>query len=167
MAQQTMTEKDSYLANFEREYQTTLKVLRAFPPDQFDFKPTEKNRPARDIIWILTLNQMVIVPTLEMSELKPGGLPAAPKTFTEMLGAFEDAHRSSVAKVKAANDRTLNEMMRMPVGPKQLGDVRRIDALWMFLHDTIHHRGQLSVYVRGCGGKLPSIYGPTADEPWT
>src|SRR5262245_6555621 len=124
MAQQTMAEKDTFLQNFEREYQTTLKVLRSFPPDQFDFKPTEKNRPARDVIWILTLNQMVIEPTLEMSELRPGGLPQAPKTFQEMLGAFEDGHRSSVAKLRAANDSKLNETLRMPVGPKQMGDVR-------------------------------------------
>ena len=41
------------------------------------------------------------------------------------------------------------------------------DALWFELFDHIHHRGQLSVYVRLAGAKLPSIYGPTADEPIT
>jgi uncharacterized damage-inducible protein DinB len=40
------------------------------------------------------------------------------------------------------------------------------DILWIMLMDSIHHRGQLSVYVRMAGGKVPSIYGPSADEPW-
>ena len=41
-----------------------------------------------------------------------------------------------------------------------------IDVLWFMLTDSIHHRGQLSVYVRMAGGRVPSIYGPSADEPW-
>ena len=48
-----------------------------------------------------------------------------------------------------------------------MGQVRVIDLAWMLLHDSIHHRGQISVYIRLAGGKVPSIYGPTADEPWT
>jgi uncharacterized damage-inducible protein DinB len=47
-----------------------------------------------------------------------------------------------------------------------MGDVRRQDFLWMMLNDMIHHRGQFSVYLRMAGGKVPSIYGPSKDEPW-
>jgi uncharacterized damage-inducible protein DinB len=47
-----------------------------------------------------------------------------------------------------------------------MADVRVIDILWFMLMDSIHHRGQLSVYVRMTGGKVPSIYGPSGDEPW-
>jgi len=50
--------------------------------------------------------------------------------------------------------------------PKTLGPITRMNWLWFLLHDQIHHRGQLSIYLRMAGGKLPSIYGPTADEPW-
>lgn len=52
------------------------------------------------------------------------------------------------------------------VAPKQMGDVRRGDLLQMMVMDNVHHRGQFSVYLRMAGGKVPSIYGPTADEPW-
>ena len=44
--------------------------------------------------------------------------------------------------------------------------VRRADILWLTLHDMIHHRGQFSIYLRMAGGKVPSIYGPSGDEPW-
>jgi uncharacterized damage-inducible protein DinB len=57
--------------------------------------------------------------------------------------------------------------MQFPVGPKKMGDMRRIDVLWSSLMDQVHHRGQLSVYLRLVGAKVPSIYGPTADEPWS
>jgi uncharacterized damage-inducible protein DinB len=59
-----------------------------------------------------------------------------------------------------------NSMIKFPVGPKQMGDFRKADVLWMMMMDAIHHRGQFSVYVRMAGGKVPSIYGPSADEPW-
>jgi uncharacterized damage-inducible protein DinB len=49
-----------------------------------------------------------------------------------------------------------------------MGDWRAIDFIWyMVLLDHIHHRGQMSVYVRLAGGKVPSIYGPSGDDPWT
>ena len=47
-----------------------------------------------------------------------------------------------------------------------MGDVRIMDIFWLMLMDSVHHRGQFSVYLRMSGGKVPSIYGPTADEPW-
>ena len=54
----------------------------------------------------------------------------------------------------------------VPTGPGKVGDLRTMDLLWTTLMDQVHHRGQLSVYTRMAGGKVPSIYGPSADEPW-
>jgi uncharacterized damage-inducible protein DinB len=47
-----------------------------------------------------------------------------------------------------------------------MGEMTRMEWLWFLLHDEIHHRGQFSVYLRMADAKVPSIYGPTADEPW-
>jgi uncharacterized damage-inducible protein DinB len=44
--------------------------------------------------------------------------------------------------------------------------LRRADVLWMFAMDQVHHRGQFSVYSRIAGASVPSIYGPSGDEPW-
>ncbi len=57
-------------------------------------------------------------------------------------------------------------MVQFPSGPGKVSDIRRGNLLWMFLYDHIHHRGQLSVYQRIAGGRVPSIYGPSGDEPW-
>jgi len=51
--------------------------------------------------------------------------------------------------------------------PKTMGDYQRIGFMWFLLSDQIHHRGQFSIYSRMADGKVPSIYGPSADEPWT
>jgi uncharacterized damage-inducible protein DinB len=68
--------------------------------------------------------------------------------------------------VNKMSDDQLRETIKFFTAPKTLGDVPKIQFLWMTLHDHIHHRGQFSIYLRMADGKLPSIYGPTADEPW-
>ena len=62
--------------------------------------------------------------------------------------------------------RELNKTVKFFVAPKQMGDLRKMDVLWYMLMDSVHHRGQFSVYLRMADGKVPSIYGPSADEPW-
>lgn len=165
MTTQTMTEKDAYLATFEREFQTTLKLLKNFPPSQLDIRPTDKLPDARNLIWMLVMSQGVVQPLLG-PELKPMDPTPAPATLDALITAFEKTHSESAAKVAAMSPSDFNQTLRMPVGPKQMGDVRRGDALWMMLYDTIHHRGQLTVYTRKAGGIVPSIYGPTAEVPW-
>ena len=73
MTEKTMTERDLYLAAFEREYQTTLKVLRAYPREKSELKPADKLKAARELAWMLVLNQMVVVPTLS-GKLVPGSV---------------------------------------------------------------------------------------------
>lgn len=165
MTQKTMTEKDMYLAAFEREYQTTLDVLRAYPAGKSELKPAEKLRNARELAWMLVLNQTAVIPTLK-GDLQFGTFPGAPKEWRDVLVAFERGHREAMSVLEALTEEQMNRTLQLPVGPRRSGDVRIADALWLFLNDTIHHRGQFSVYLRIAGGKVPSIYGPTADEPW-
>ncbi len=161
-----MTEKEMFLQTWDREHQITTKVLRAYPPDKLDIKPSALSRTARELAWVFVAEQavvdMVVKGQLDMS----GAEPAPPATMQEILAVFEKMQKEMVGKVKKLSEADYNGMMKFMVGPKQMGDVRRADALWMTLMDQVHHRGQLSVYLRMAGGKLPSIYGPTADEPW-
>lgn len=165
MAQQTMTEKDMYVNAFEREYQTTLKVLRSFPSNKAELKAAPNMKPAREIAWMLVLNQMVPAGVMA-GELDPTAMPPAPTNFDEVVTGFEKAHKEIMPRLHSISDTEWNGTIKMPVGPKQFADMRKGDALWFFLNDTIHHRGQFSVFVRAAGAKLPSIYGPTADEQW-
>ena len=159
------SEKDMYEQAFEREYQITRKVLRAFPPERAELKPSERMKNARELAWMLVLNQIVVIPTIQ-GDLQPGAFPQAPGSWDELLARFDTAHRETAARIAQLTESQMNRTLTMPVGREQMGEVRTGEALWMFLNDTIHHRGQFSVFLRLAGGKLPSIYGPTADEPW-
>ena len=165
MSTKTMTEKDSYLATFDREYETTLRLLKSYPADKLEIQPVDTLPKARNLIWMLVISQNVVQALLG-PELKPMSPPEPPNTLAELIAAFELAHKESMAKVSAIAPSEFNTTINMPVGPKQLADVRRGDALWMMLYDTIHHRGQLTVYTRKAGGIVPSIYGPTREQPW-
>jgi uncharacterized damage-inducible protein DinB len=166
MAQKTHTEKDHFLQAFERECQTTLKVLKALPEDKSDFTPHPKLRSAKDLAWTFVAEQGLSDHAMAGSMNFAGSMPPPPDKLSEVIRAFEKTSRETMDKVSKAGDDTLNRTIQFPAGPGRMADVRVQDVLWFCLNDQIHHRGQLSVYVRMTGGKVPSIYGPTADEPW-
>ena len=166
MAVHAATEKDMFLRTLERESQTTLKILKAFPEAKADFKPHERSRSAKDLAWTFVLEQGLAEGAIkgQVDFSKP--MPTAPAGFGDVLAAFERATRETIAKVSAASEDDLNRTVAFPVGPGKMGDLRRFDVLWTTLMDQVHHRGQFSVYLRLAGAKVPSIYGPSADEPW-
>ena len=165
MSTETLTERDGFLATFEREYQTTLKILKAFPGNPTGLRVSDRAQTAGAIAWTLALAQQTTGPILA-GELMPGGFPEQPETWPAIIAGFEQSHREAAERLQEMSEADMNGTVRMPVGPKQIADVRRGDALWMFVYDQIHHRGQLSVYLRMAGGNVPSIYGPSGDEPW-
>jgi len=163
-----MTEKEMYLNSWEREFGTTLKILRQLPADKADFNPAaEKARSAKELagVFIAELNVVdgVVKGQIDFGNTSGFKPPAA---YPDLLKTFETTYRSMVTKVKGMSEADWNSTMQFPVGPKQMGQVRKGDILWTMLMDSVHHRGQFSVYLRLVGAKVPSIYGPSADEPW-
>ncbi|MBI1796216.1 MAG: DinB family protein [Candidatus Eisenbacteria bacterium] len=168
MTQNTATEKDMFLQTFERECQTTLKILRAFPADKAGFRPAEKSRTAAEVAGTFVLEQglagKALAGTLDWSKMGP--MPKLEGTLPEIITMFDKSSKETAAAVARSSEDDLNKGAQFPVGPGKLGDFRRMDILWMTLMDQVHHRGQLSVYLRIVGAKVPSIYGPSGDEPW-
>ena len=163
------TEREAYLQAFEREYQTTLRVLNNFPADKIQWKPSERSHSVAHVAWIQVMGQGVTEPVLTVPELKPGDAPPMnpPSDYKQIVAAYEQAHKDATTRLTAMTEQVFNSPIVMPIGPKgATATLRRADALWMFLNDGIHHRGQFSVYLRAVGGKVPSIYGPSGDEPW-
>ena len=95
-----------------------------------------------------------------------GRIPDAPPTMADVIEAFEQARQAMTEAVSATPAGALHDSANVPVGKGVSADVPKLDFLWLMLNDQIHHRGQLSVYTRMAGGKVPSMYGPSADEPW-
>jgi uncharacterized damage-inducible protein DinB len=161
--------KQTFLEHYDKEHETTMRVLRAYPEDQLDLKPSPKSSSAREVAWIFVLERGLgtAVWNDAFSEGFAGGEPPKPpEKWSDLLAALEQAHKDFRDLIESAPDEALHEEVSFFTAPKTIGKISRLDWIWFLLHDEIHHRGQFSVYLRMAGGKVPSIYGPTADEPW-
>ncbi|HEY6191838.1 MAG TPA: DinB family protein [Bacteroidota bacterium] len=161
-----ITEKDQFIQAWEREFQTTLKVLKEYPADKLAMKPAEKSRTAKDLAWTFVTEEMAMIGGTLKGNIDFQNLPQAPATLQEIISSYEQTHTGMVEKIRQMPEAEFNNMIKFPTGPKQVGDMRKADVLWSSIMDSVHHRGQLSVYLRIAGGRVPSIYGPSADEPW-
>jgi uncharacterized damage-inducible protein DinB len=168
----TTSNKQRFLETYEQEHEKTMRVLRAYPADKAEFRPSERCKPARELAWMFALERGLGTSVMNDAFAKgpPSGgggkLPDAPPSWDAVMDAAEKTHKEFVDFVRSMPEEKLDETVKFFTGPKTLGDVRRLDFLWFLLHDEIHHRGQFSIYLRAAGGKVPSIYGPSEHEPW-
>ena len=165
-----MSAKDDFLKMFDAEHEKTVRLLRAFPADQVKFKPNPNLKSAGELAWVFPLERRLGM-TVWHDQLKngiPAGAtpPAPPDTWNGILEALAKMNAEYRDLIAKASDADLQQKVHFFVGPKTMGEWTRLEWVKFLLHDEIHHRGQMSIYVRAVGAKVPSIYGPTADEPW-
>jgi uncharacterized damage-inducible protein DinB len=170
MAQNAMpSPKQQFLDAYEQEHQTTMKVLRAFPAEKAELRPHAKCKTARELAFAFVAERglgMMVMKDGLANGMPPGGMPSAPARWEDLLPAIEKAHVEFGDLIRSYSEEQLLEPVHFFAGPGKLEKMPRIRILW-FLHcDQIHHRGQFSIYLRMADGKVPSIYGPSADEPW-
>lgn len=160
--------RDQFLEVYEQEHQRTLKVLRAYPQDKGDLRPHARSKNAIELAWMFVTEQGAVEKALTtgFDWTNVGPSPKVPDSFQAVLDAFEKGHKHVAGLISAQRDEELYETIQFPTGPGRLSDMPKIQFLWFVLHDQIHHRGQLSVYLRMADGRVPAIYGPSADERW-
>ena len=161
-----ISEREQFIQTWEREFQTTMKVLKSYPNSKTDLQPHSKCPNAKELAWRLVMEEKVFVNGAITGEFDFMSQPKPPETMQDVVKTYEGNHAENVAKIKKMTDADFNKMVKFFVAPKTMGDIRSGDTLWMMMMDTIHHRGQFSIYLRMADGKVPSIYGPSADEPW-
>jgi uncharacterized damage-inducible protein DinB len=164
-----MSAKQDLLEVYDREHATTMRVLHAYPEDKLDLRVHPRGKSAREIAWVFVLERYLGTKVWrdELAKGVPSGKPpAAPEKWSEQLAQLEEAHKKFRELIAAASDEELHEDVHFLSAPKTMGPISRKNWIWFLLHDQIHHRGQFSVYLRMSDAKVPSIYGPSADEPW-
>lgn len=161
------SEKQRFLDTFRREHATTVRILRAFPEHESSFQPHPKSNTAMRLMWTFVQEQAVMAAALNGTLKMPPNFSPPPESVGEVLSAYETGAREVEKALADAPESRLSETTQFFTGPKAMGDVPVREILWLMLMDSVHHRGQLSVYVRMKDGKVPSIYGPSLDEPWT
>lgn len=157
-----MTLREFFIERRRAELPAFLRVLKALPNDAADYKPHERNPTAQQIVWTLTneLKACVDVVTQNRAEWKP--LPPPP--LPEMIQLFEQRSNELIDAVSKMDEKSWDRIAQFYYNGKVVSEQPVGQFLWFILFDAIHHRGQLAAYLRPMGGKVPSIYGPSADE---
>ncbi len=166
LVQPVATERERFIKLYERESATTRKVLAAFPAEHSELKPHDRSNSAKALARTFVIEQALILKALRGEEVMGGGWPTTPEGWDELLTAFDNGRAEILAFLRNADDNVLNGTVTFFTGPNQTGEYPTTDFLTFMACDQIHHRGQMSVYLRLAGAKVPSIYGPSADEPW-
>lgn len=163
-----MSIAQSLLPEFDHEMATTRRVLERVPEDKLNYKPDPKSmslgRLAGHVAEMPAWGS-VTVDRDELDFAKGEFQPMEMKSRAELLATFDQIVAASRASIAAASDEHLMNPWSLKQGDTTLMTMPRIAVLRTFvMNHTIHHRGQLSVYLRLLGEKVPSIYGPSADE---
>lgn len=163
---------DLLLAELDREAVGIRKTLEQVPEGKNDWKPHEKSMPLGNLATIVATVPAWLDMVVNMDELDinpPGGPKFKPqewKTRRELLEQFETSlEKGREVLQKTTDDHLLNTNWRMLYAGKVMSDQPRYVAIRDgVLNHMAHHRGQLTVYLRLNGAKVPAIYGPSADE---
>ena len=159
---------DALLPEFDNEMTKTRKVLERIPDDQRDWKPHPKSFSlgalATHVAGLPTWGSE----TLNRSELDVGGTPplAALPSTSDILAAFDKNVAAARAALTGKTDAELAAMWSLRHSGRTLFSMPKATVWRSFVvSHLIHHRAQLTVYLRLLDVPVPAIYGPSADEP--
>jgi uncharacterized damage-inducible protein DinB len=159
-----MTSRESFLLMWDLEKAATQRVLAAVPEKDLNWKPDPKSRSAIELSAFVAAHAPILTRFLETGEVKAAPM-APPKSIREAAGMFTASLPGVEKALKSVDEKTWDTKMATLYDEK--GKVMQSAPLggmiWFTLFDLIHHRGQLSTYIRPLGGKVPAIYGPSAD----
>jgi uncharacterized damage-inducible protein DinB len=153
-----MDEKALFTRFWTDEAKTTSKVIGRIPEGS-DYRPDPRSRTAKEIAWQIVCEEKMIIDALETGrvEWSPPPVPATMKEVAETYQKQSDAMPARWEALPA--ERWQGELdffgNKRPASP----------MAWSFLFDIVHHRGQITTYLRPMGSTVPQIYGPSADEP--
>lgn len=161
-AEQALAALNLTLPAMVEESKTTRRVLAAVPDDKGDYKPHEKNMSALELVQHITFSDIWFLSSIvqgEFSQPDDSGL-AALNTPGKVLAVYDEKIPALLETVKGLSGEHLSKDVKFFTWNYPL-----VVYLQFALSHSIHHRGQLSVYLRPMGAKVPSIYGGSADEP--
>ena len=167
-----MTYTEIFLADLEREIPVSRRVLERVPDGRSEWRPTEKAMPMSGLTMMVALMPEWLAMMVDMDELDiapKGGSnyrPEPMRTSRELVRGLEAAAEKGRAALRKTNDAHLLKNWRLLSGGKVLMETpRHVQIRDGVLNHWVHHRGQLTVYLKILGAKVPWIYGPSGDEP--
>jgi uncharacterized damage-inducible protein DinB len=151
-------EKALFVGFWTDESKTTRNVLARIP-DGSDYRPDPKSRTAKDIAWQIVCEEQMLADTLESGQMEWKPAPA-PATMKDMVTVYETQSADIVRRLNALPAEKWTGTLEFAGRQRPAAPMA-----WSFLFDIVHHRGQITTYLRAMGSTVPQIYGPSADEP--
>jgi uncharacterized damage-inducible protein DinB len=153
-----MTEQALFTQFWLHETQTTRNVLARIPEGS-TYRPDPKSRTAHEIAWQIVCEEKMIIEALESGKAE-WAPPPMPETMKAVLDAYETQSAGMAQRWGALTAERWGGTLEF------FGTERPASPMaWSFLFDIVHHRGQITTYLRPMGSTVPQIYGPSGDEP--
>jgi len=154
---------NTFLAAVRKEFVTTKRVLAAVPPGQSKYRPHENSRTALDLAWHIAGTDVWFLDSFLKSEfaMEDDSIPADFRDSTDIVAWYEDAFPPKLEEVAQLHP----DFWATPLPFFGIYNYAAVMYLEFMLFHTIHHRGQLTAYLRPMGAKVPNIYGGSFDEP--
>lgn len=159
---------DTFLMELNHEAAGARKAIERVPEDKFDWKPHDKSMPAGRLAGHIAEipGWMTMIVGQDEFVLDPNEFEAFnPKSRDELLKGFDENLKAGTEALKGVSNEKLMANWKMKTPETTMIDMPRVQVIRAWgLNHLIHHRGQLTVYLRLLGAPVPSLYGPSADE---
>ncbi len=159
-----MSTREHFSECFKAEVPKFVRVLKAVPAAQAGWKPHPRSMSAAELVSLLANELKDACDVLDKGEVAFVQHPAPPNV-ADSVKAYEKNAAGLKRRLAKVKDAAWKKKARFLMDGKVVWEAPLGDMMWGFLFDAIHHRGQLSTYLRPMGAKVPSIYGPSADDP--
>ena len=157
-----MSNREFFASMLEGEKDRFVNVLAAVPAGELGWKPQVKSRTAGELLGHLIGHDQDLTELVESGVIHHRILVPF-DDHAHALKLFGESHDTAVRAVKAADDASWIAPGKFLVGDRLIYELPRMQLAWILFLDSIHHRGQLSTYLRPMGSSCPAIYGPSAD----
>ena len=152
-----------YMPEIQNEHKTTRRVIEAVPADKSGYKPDERSMSAMELAWHIASSECFFLNGVAAGKFEHGGaMPESIKTPADVLKWYDENFAKATAAVSALKGDALTQVIDF-MGAFSFPAVAFVGLM---CNHSIHHRGQLSAYLRPMGAKVPRIYGGSADEPF-
>jgi uncharacterized damage-inducible protein DinB len=153
-----MDERALFTKFWTQESKTTRNVLARIP-ESSDYRPDPRSRTAQEIAWQIVCEEKMLIDALESGKAE-WAPPPMPDSMRDVLAEYERQSAEVLRRWDALPQSKWDGSLEF------FGSERPASPMaWSFLFDIVHHRGQITTYLRPMGSTVPQIYGPSADEP--
>jgi uncharacterized damage-inducible protein DinB len=150
------------LPGVKSEQRITKAVIDAIPAEQSGYRPDNVSKTALDLAWHIAVTEMRFMDAVASGafDLSPRSRPESIQTPADLTAWYTDQFQSHFdALTKLSNDQLIQK-----IDFRGLVQLPAVMFLSLMMHHSVHHRGQLSVYLRPMGAKVPAIYGESHDS---